>query len=57
VDISKWNASQRARVLKEINFLRTLKHENLIKFFGAWMKDKGTVVFVTELMGSGTLKQ
>lgn len=58
IDISKWDAKDRARVLKEVTFLRTLRHPNLIKFFGAWMNaDKTHVIFITELMSSGTLKQ
>lgn len=58
IDISKWGAEQRARVLKEVNFLRTLRHPNLIKFFGAWLSDDKTkVIFITELMSSGTLKE
>jgi serine/threonine protein kinase len=45
-------------VLKEVNFLRTLRHPNLIKFFGAWLsEDKTKVIFITELMSSGTLKE
>ena len=58
IDISKWDAAARARVLKEVNFLRTLRHPHLIGFFGAWMsKDKSKVIFLTEFMGSGTLKE
>lgn len=58
IDISNWDALARARVLKEVKFLSTLRHPNLINFFGAWMsQDKAKVIFITELMGSGTLKQ
>lgn len=45
-------------MLKEIKFLSSLRHENLIKLYGAWMNEPRTkVVFVTELMSSGTLKE
>lgn len=42
--------------LKEIKFLETLQHPNIIKFFDSWISN-GTVVFITEWMSSGTLKE
>ncbi len=46
------------RILNEIALLKQLQHTNLIAFYGAWVsKDKDKVVFITELMSSGTLKE
>lgn len=42
--------------LSEIQFLETLDHPNIIKFFASWVTG-GTVVFITEWMSSGTLKE
>lgn len=58
VNIACYNAKERKRILNEVTLLRKLDHKNLIRFFGAWInKEKEQVVFVTELMSSGTLKE
>lgn len=45
-------------VLNEITLLKQLRHANLIAFYGAWVnKEAEKVVFITELMSSGTLKE
>ena len=50
--------SQRNDYLKEIQFLQTLRHPNIIRFYSSWIDEKeGTVVFITEWMSSGTIKQ
>lgn len=57
VNIRAYGKKERARIMNEIMLLRTLSHPNLISFYGGWVnKESEKVVFVTELMSSGTLK-
>ncbi|XP_065860122.1 probable serine/threonine-protein kinase WNK4 [Euphorbia lathyris] len=42
----------------EVNLLRTLKHENIIKLYDSWVDDKKkTINMITELFTSGNLRQ
>eukprot|EP01102_Stenamoeba_stenopodia_P006189 TRINITY_DN16_c0_g8_i1.p1 TRINITY_DN16_c0_g8~~TRINITY_DN16_c0_g8_i1.p1 ORF type:complete len:1193 (-),score=320.78 TRINITY_DN16_c0_g8_i1:96-3674(-) len=42
----------------EIQILGQLKHQHIIEFYGSWINEqKQEVVFITECMTSGTLKQ
>ncbi|KAJ3414727.1 hypothetical protein HDV05_006164 [Chytridiales sp. JEL 0842] len=54
------NKKDISRVLTEIKILQSLRNENIINFFYSWAKKgadaKETVIFITELMTSGTLK-
>ncbi|KAI8854857.1 kinase-like domain-containing protein [Chytridium lagenaria] len=50
-----------ARILSEIQILQSLRNENIINLFSAWTAPSGLdgrerVIFITELMTSGTLK-
>ena len=45
------------RVVDEIKLMRTLKHPLLIKFYSAFTKGSDRIVFITELMTSGTLHE
>ncbi|KAL6136927.1 hypothetical protein ACLB2K_062222 [Fragaria x ananassa] len=52
------------RLISEINLLKSLKHDNIIKLFSWWVleddgkgKKKKTVNLITELFTSGSLKQ
>lgn len=58
VNIAGYHHKERKRILNEVALLKRLVHTNLIKFFGAWInKEKEQIIFVTELMSSGTLKE
>ena len=58
VNIKMYGPRERKRILNEITLLKQLSHQNLIAFYGAWVnKEKEKVVFITELMSSGTLKE
>jgi WNK lysine deficient protein kinase len=58
VNIKSYGQKERKRIMNEIMLLRTLSHGNLISFYGGWVnKDAEKVIFVTELMSSGTLKE
>lgn len=46
------------RVYSEVHFLKTLKHENIIKSYISWVDDnKKSVNMITELFTSGSLRQ
>ncbi|KAJ3215602.1 putative serine/threonine-protein kinase wnk5 [Dinochytrium kinnereticum] len=50
------------RILSEIKILQSLRNDNIINLFAAWSSPSGVdgrerVIFITELMTSGTLKQ
>ena len=57
VNIKSLNKREIERVMAEIRFLKTLKHDCLIKFFSAFSKDDDRIIFITELMTSGTLHE
>eukprot|EP01135_Chromosphaera_perkinsii_P011999 Nk52_evm7s2568 gene=Nk52_evmTU7s2568 len=50
---------ERMKFLEEISILKNLRHPNILKILDCWVKPNKAkdVVFVTELMTSGTLKQ
>ncbi|CAL5339877.1 unnamed protein product [Camellia sinensis] len=46
------------KLYSEVHLLKTLKHENIIKFYDSWIDDKKkTVNMITELFTSGSLRQ
>ena len=57
VKVSNLKKSAQQRIVQEMQILQTLNHEHIIKFYASWLiKDTQSVVFVTEMMSSGTLK-
>ena len=55
ISLTKLPASDRARIKKEIEMIKTLKHDNIIHFISGWQnREKQEVVFITEIT-SGTL--
>ncbi|KAF5478016.1 hypothetical protein F2P56_004610 [Juglans regia] len=49
---------QLERLYSEVHLLKSLKHENIIKFYNSWVDDKSkTVNLITELFTSGSLRQ
>jgi WNK lysine deficient protein kinase len=47
---------EKKRIVTEINLLKTIKHENVLKIYNSWYnKDKKEVVFITEYMIGGSL--
>lgn len=55
---------ERQRFVAEVELLKKLRHPNIITVYASWIKSpkgpgrgRGELVFVTELMTSGTLKQ
>ena len=52
------SADDIAKLYSEVNLLKSLKHENIIKFYNSWIDDKKkTVNIITELFTSGNLRQ
>lgn len=46
------------RLYREIHLLKTLKHENIMKFYTSWVDTTNrNINFVTEMFTSGTLRQ
>jgi WNK lysine deficient protein kinase len=49
---------QLERLYSEVHLLKSLKHENIIKFYNSWVDDKNkTINLITELFTSGSLRQ
>ncbi|XP_020600134.1 probable serine/threonine-protein kinase WNK4 isoform X2 [Phalaenopsis equestris] len=46
------------RLYSEVHLLKSLKHDNIIKFYNSWVDDqKKTINIITELFTSGNLRQ
>ncbi|RXH92912.1 hypothetical protein DVH24_011936, partial [Malus domestica] len=46
------------KLYSEVHLLKSLKHENIIKFHNSWVDDqKNTINMITELFTSGSLRQ
>ncbi|KAJ0977621.1 hypothetical protein J5N97_013095 [Dioscorea zingiberensis] len=46
------------RLYSEVHLLKSLKHENIIKFYSSWVDDQmKTINIITELFTSGSLRQ
>lgn len=57
ISIKNLQARDKKRILNEMKLLKTMQHPCLITFYGAWVnKETEKVVFITELMSSGTLR-
>jgi len=57
VKVGGISASARQRVVQEMKILQTLNHPSIIHFFASFLsKETESVVFITEMMASGTLK-
>nr|TKR97652.1 serine/threonine-protein kinase WNK8 isoform X3 [Populus alba] len=52
------SSQQLERLYSEVHLLKSLKHENIIKFYNSWVDDKNkTINMITELLTSGNLRQ
>ncbi|KAF8390512.1 hypothetical protein HHK36_025039 [Tetracentron sinense] len=52
------NSEDMERLYSEVHLLKTLKHKNIIKFYGSWVDTKHeNINFITEIFTSGTLWQ
>jgi WNK lysine deficient protein kinase len=58
VKLSKIPANERKRLKTEIRLLKTLNHPNIIKYFSSWVdREREMIIFVTELLSNGSLKE
>uniref|UniRef100_A0A6N2M572 non-specific serine/threonine protein kinase n=1 Tax=Salix viminalis TaxID=40686 RepID=A0A6N2M572_SALVM len=52
------SSQQMERLYSEVHLLKSLKHENIIKFYNYWVDNKNkTINMITELFTSGNLRQ
>ncbi|XP_076913811.1 putative serine/threonine-protein kinase WNK3 [Bidens hawaiensis] len=52
------NPEELERLYSEVHLLKTLKHKNIIKFYGSWVDTTNEHInFITEIFTSGTLRQ
>ena len=57
VNLSGLPKGDKARIINEVRLLERLHHANIISFHGSWVnREKEQVIFVTEILSSGTLK-
>lgn len=46
------------RLYSEVHLLKSLKHDNIVKFYNSWIDDRNkTINIITELFTSGSLRQ
>ena len=57
VHLSGINKAERQYIVNEVRLLEKLNHPNIISFHGSWVnRQEEQVIFVTEILSSGTLK-
>lgn len=57
VNLSGTPKTDRSRIVNEVRLLERLHHANIISFYGSWVnRELEQVIFVTEILSSGTLK-
>lgn len=55
--LSRVPPSERKRIKVEVTLLRDIEHKNVIKYFNSWVdREKEQIIFITEIMSSGSLK-
>lgn len=58
VKLSRIPPSERKRIKTEVQLLKDIEHENVIKYHNSWVnREKEEIVFITEVMSSGSLKE
>lgn len=58
VKLSRVPPSERKRIKTEVKLLRDIEHEHVMKYYNSWVdREKEQIVFVTEIMSSGSLKE
>jgi WNK lysine deficient protein kinase len=50
--------NERKRIKTEVKLLKDLEHPNVIKYHNSWVnREREEIVFITEIMSSGSLKE
>ena len=61
VRMDRLSENDKTKIRSEVDILKQLRHGNILNFYSSWVKDssdpRGEIVFITEMMTSGTLKQ
>lgn len=58
VNIKNLPKEEKKRIMNEVRLLQNLEHKNLVQFHGSWVnREKEEVIFVTEIMQSGSLME
>jgi len=58
VKLGKLPVSERKRIKNEVIILKDIEHKNVIKYYNSWVdREREQIVFVTEIMSSGSLKE
>lgn len=58
VNIKNLPKEEKKRIMNEVRLLQNLEHKNLVQFHGSWVnRDREEVIFVTEIMQSGSLME
>lgn len=58
VKLSRIPPTERKRIKTEVKLLKDIQHKNVIRYFNSWVnRDKEQIIFVTEIMSSGSLKE
>eukprot|EP01080_Neovahlkampfia_damariscottae_P009671 gene9671-1877_t len=57
IKITNVGKINKQKILGEITILEQLENQNIIKIFDSWESPNGHLIFITEIMSSGTLKQ
>ena len=58
VKLSRVPPNERKRIKTEVKLLRDIEHKNVIKYYNSWVdREKEQIIFTTEIMSSGSLKE
>ncbi len=58
VKLSRIPPGERKRIKTEVKLLKDIEHKNIIKYHNSWVdREKQQIVFITEIMSSGSLKE
>ena len=58
VKLNRIPPSERKRIKTEVQLLKDIEHKNVIKYYNSWVnKEKEQIIFITEIMSSGSLKE
>ena len=58
VKLSRIPPNERKRIKTEVKILRDIEHKNVIKYYNSWVdREREQIVFITEIMSSGSLKE
>lgn len=58
IKLSRVPPSERKRIKTEVQLLKDIEHPNIIRYHSSWVnRDREEIVFITEIMSSGSLKE